>query len=321
MKRLVKFVSFENHFNWLLIFPFERFLFHFPRSIIRMCSAKLSLSVTVLRVQINHHRAAAAALQSLFQRKMPTRVMNKGGVEAGGCLDGMACADETYRGDQRFLMGKRVVFKDVENKEEKGLVKNSSNQNISCSDESSSIGKNSDLSENSMEKSGDGEEVQSSYKGALDAMEALEEVLPIRRGISRFYNGKSKSFASLAEASSSPSIKDLVKPDNPYTRRRRNLLACSLTWDKNRSSSLRSNGGGISKRVTSSTRTTLALAVAMSNSDSNKEAGECNSAGSLLLSSPGKDFSPWRSFSLADLQQCVSVATTCTNSNQLVTKP
>ncbi|KAK6118337.1 hypothetical protein DH2020_047908 [Rehmannia glutinosa] len=216
---------------------------------------------------------------------MPTRFMNN--------LDGM----------------KKVVFKDVEKKEEKGLVKNSFNiQNISCSDESSSsIGKNSDLSENSMEKSCDGEEVQSSYKGgALDAMDALEEVLPIRRGISRFYNGKSKSFTSLADASSSsssssPSIKNLAKPDNPYSRRRRNTLSCNLNWDKNRSSCLKSNGGGITKRTNGSTRSTLALAVAMSNSDS---------------SSPGKDFSPWRSFSLADLQHCVSVAKTCANSNQ-----
>lgn len=111
---------------------------------------------------------------------MPTRDVKNGGLEAGGCLEGMACLDGIYRGDQRFLMGKRVAFEDVEKKEEEGLVKNSCNQSISCSDESSSIGKNSDLSVNSMEKPGDGEEVQSSYKGALDAMEALEEVLPIR---------------------------------------------------------------------------------------------------------------------------------------------
>ncbi|KAI3468052.1 hypothetical protein Pfo_024715 [Paulownia fortunei] len=253
---------------------------------------------------------------------MPTRVVNKGGVEAGGCVHGMPGVDEIYSGDPRFLVGKNIVFEDVRREEGKqGLVKNLCIKNISSSDESSSIGKNSDLSENSLEKSGDGEEVQSSYKGPLDAMEALEEVLPIRRGISRFYNGKSKSFASLVDASSSSSIKDIGKPDNAYLRKRRNLLACNLTWDKTRSSPLRGNGGGISKRVTSSSRTTLALAVAMSNSESDKQAGECNSAGSLSVSSSRKDFSSWRSFSLADLQQCVSVAITCSNSNELATKP
>ncbi|KAL0447344.1 UNVERIFIED_CONTAM: hypothetical protein Slati_1862300 [Sesamum latifolium] len=281
--------------------------------------------------------------------------MEKGGVE-GGCLD------EICGGDGRFLMRKKVVFKDVEKEEEKGLVKN-----VCFSDESSSIGKNSDVSENSMENSGDGEEVQSSYKGALDAMEALEEFLPIRqnkilmgqqgsflgsstthpgtlgltiitihkvdeykphkpkhqcrRGISRFYNGRSKSFTTLSDSSSLSSIKDLAKPDNAYMRRRRNLLACSLNWDKNRSCSpLRSNGGGISKRMTGSPRTTLALAVAMSNSDMDKQGGECNSAGSLAVSSPRRNFPVWRSMSYAHLHPCASVANTYTDSNQTATE-
>ncbi|PIN23992.1 hypothetical protein CDL12_03295 [Handroanthus impetiginosus] len=195
--------------------------------------------------------------------------------------------DEIYRGHQKLMMGKSVDVNDAENKEEMGLlVKNSFIQSTSCSEESSSIGKNSDISENSVEKADGDEEVQSSCKGALDGMEALEEVLPIRKGISKFYNGKSKSFASLADASSSSSssIKDLCKPENAYTKRRRNLLACSLTWDKkNRISSPPRNDGGISKRVT------------------------YNSGPSMLA--------------LADLQQCVSVATAGTRSNQLVTKP
>ncbi|KAL1532632.1 protein OXIDATIVE STRESS 3 LIKE 2-like [Salvia divinorum] len=225
---------------------------------------------------------------------MPTRVMSKVGVE-----------DEIFGGDERFFVGKKVMFKDVREEGVKfGVLKNSS-----WSDESSSsIGKNSDLSENSLEKSGDGEEVQSSYKGPLDAMEALEEVLPIRRGISRFYNGKSKSFASLGDASS---IKEVAKPENAYTRKRRNMVATNLP------SPLRGNGGAISKRVTTSAtaRTTLALAVAMSNSES-----ECNSPGSS--SSPRKkDLSAWRSFSLADLQHCAAVAIFNSNSNVMTVKP
>ncbi|KAL2471922.1 Uncharacterized protein Adt_40058 [Abeliophyllum distichum] len=101
---------------------------------------------------------------------------------------------EVYGGDGRFPVAKKVVFKDVEKreKEEKGL------DSCNSASESSSIGKNSDISEKSLDNFDENEEVQSSYKGPLDAMDALEEVLPIRRGISRFYNGKSKSFASLA---------------------------------------------------------------------------------------------------------------------------
>ncbi|GER32078.1 MTD1 family protein [Striga asiatica] len=210
---------------------------------------------------------------------MPTRVLNSGGIEAGG-----------------VFIERRVVFKDAE---ENGLFKNTVIQNnYSYSESSSSIGKNSDLSE----KSEDGEEVQSTYnKGALDAMDALEEVLPIRRGISSFYNGKSKSFASLAHASSfSSSIKDIAKPDNVYARKRRNLLSCSLNWEnKNRKPScLGSNCGGISKKTASSSRTTLALGVAMSEKDS--DVGKRGGGGKLGIS-------PWRSFSLADLQHCVSV--------------
>lgn len=91
---------------------------------------------------------------------MPTSVMKNGGVEI-------------CREDERLLMGTRVVFKEDDDEREK--------RGISCSDESSSssIGKNSDdLSQNSIDKSQEnGEEVQSSYK---DAIEALEEVLPIR---------------------------------------------------------------------------------------------------------------------------------------------
>lgn len=117
---------------------------------------------------------------------MGTRVMSKGGVEAaGGYVRGMpAGGDEIYSIQQRVLMGKKGVFEDVKGEEEGGgakrLVKNSWSKSITCSDESSSIGKNSDLSESSLERGADGEEVQSSYKGPLDAMEALEEVLPIR---------------------------------------------------------------------------------------------------------------------------------------------
>lgn len=157
-----------------------------------------------------------------------------------------------------------------------------------------------------------------------------------RRGISKFYNGKSKSFASLREASSSTSIKDIGKPENAYTRKRRNLLASNHIWDKNRNFPLRSNGGGITKRPISSSRSTLALAMAMNGSESSSSCCTSEDSNSSpvsrspphlpplhpqgrashsvssksSMSPPRGNFSASRSFSLADLQQWERPTTT-----------
>ncbi|XP_059274791.1 protein OXIDATIVE STRESS 3 LIKE 1 [Lycium ferocissimum] len=233
---------------------------------------------------------------------------------------------DTFKGDERFFCGnKNMVFKGKMN-EEKALN--------SCSSSSSSIGKNSDISDGSMEKTDDSDEVQSSYKGPLSSMEALQEVLPIRKGISRFYNGKSKSFTSLREASTSSSMKEIAKPENAYIKKRRNILACGLAWESNK------NRGGISKRVTNSSRTSLALAAAMNCSSGLSNICEdstdsfsrspapfvsrlnphfkeynhnyCNVSNNSPCLSPlaRGNFSGWRSFSLADLQQCEFVSVT-----------
>ncbi|VYS59251.1 unnamed protein product [Arabidopsis thaliana] len=101
---------------------------------------------------------------------------------------------------------------------------------LSSSSSSDSIGENSDDDE------GGENEIESSYKGPLDMMESLEEALPIKRAISKFYKGKSKSFMSLSETSSLP-VKDLTKPENLYSRRRRNLLSHRIC-----------SRGGISKK-------------------------------------------------------------------------
>ncbi|XP_028807092.1 uncharacterized protein LOC114761821 [Neltuma alba] len=201
------------------------------------------------------------------------------------------------------------------------------------SSSTSSIGRNSDLSsERSMGGEDHGEnEAQSLYNGTLDMMQSLEEVLPVSRGISKFYDGKSKSFTNLADASSSPSVKDLVKPDNAYNRKRRNLMAFNHIWNKNRSFTLKSNNGGISKKpILSSSRSALAVAVAMNSSDSSSSitSEDSNSmspppllpplhrrvsASSITSGGPSStfahSFSAWRSFSLADLQHCATTAT------------
>ncbi|CAI9100719.1 OLC1v1037879C1 [Oldenlandia corymbosa var. corymbosa] len=198
------------------------------------------------------------------------------------------------------------------------------------SSSTSSIGRNSDDDEESSAGrssesgggGGDSEEVQSKLKtGALDSLEALEEVLPIKRSISQFYSGKSKSFTSLSDAATCSSVNEIVKPENAYTRKRKNLMAFNNFWDnKNHSIARRSNGGGIAKRSAGS-RSTLALAAAMGCTESNNNSDSSSSTSpspcvrlpplpphrrrspDLVSSSPQeKNFSPWRSFSLSDLQ-------------------
>ena len=54
-----------------------------------------------------------------------------------------------------------------------------------------------------------------------------------RRGISQFYNGKSRSFTFLKDAiGPSGSAKVIAKADNAYTRKRKILLAHSIMYDQ-----------------------------------------------------------------------------------------
>lgn len=130
---------------------------------------------------------------------MSVRVMNKGTVEGSGYVHGMSyismiespppsttAAEEMFNGDRRFSVREKVVVVAATGKEEISREEKKVNKfgSYSSSSTTSSIGKNSDLSsgEKSVENSGDAtdHEVQSPYKGPLNAMEALEEVLPIR---------------------------------------------------------------------------------------------------------------------------------------------
>ncbi|KAJ6825496.1 uncharacterized protein M6B38_376435 [Iris pallida] len=123
----------------------------------------------------------------------------------------------------------------------------------------SSVGRNSDSSGEGSDGGEESEEVQSSLKGPLDTMDALEDSLPIRRGISKFYCGKSKSFTSLADAQCSSSSRDLAKSQNSYTRKRKSLPTFGSTlWDKTCSNSLRyDEDSAVSKRPANSRRTTV----------------------------------------------------------------
>lgn len=200
---------------------------------------------------------------------------------------------------------------------------------FSSTSSSSSIGRNSDDLPSSSDGDGDGEEAQSPFKpGALDNLGTLEEVLPMKKSISKFYAGKSKSFTSLAEAASISSVKELVKPEDAYTRKRKNLLTHSNFFGKNCSCIPGIGNCGNYKRPINS-KSTSALAATMSCSDSNNSSESLNSSPSspclsrpLLpprtqrysnessLSPPEQKCSAWRSFSLSDLQGAAAAAAT-----------
>lgn len=142
-----------------------------------------------------------------------------------------------------------------------------------------------------------------------------------RRGISKFYTGKSKSFTSLSDASSASSVEDLAKPENPYTRKRKNLLAHGNLLDKNRNHHFGINGTGMSKKSANFGRSMLVLEVSINSLESitDEYSNSITSSSSHHLpplhpqvkrllgdkssSSPPRQNSPWRSFSLSDLQK------------------
>ncbi|KAG0475617.1 hypothetical protein HPP92_015303 [Vanilla planifolia] len=92
---------------------------------------------------------------------------------------------------------------------------------------------NSSIGEASSEDKESGDEAESKLKehGVLGSLISLEDSLPIKRGLSSFFSGKARSFASLAEVGGGNAV-DLVKPENPFNKRRRLLMACKASWKR-----------------------------------------------------------------------------------------
>lgn len=164
---------------------------------------------------------------------------------------------------------------------------------------------------------------------SLNFMKCWSLLSHFRKGISRFYSGKSKSFTSLADASSASSIKDFAKPENPYNKKRKNLLARSNMLEKNCKYPLKNNFGGIPKRLANCNKNSYVFGEASSSSGCSNNHGDSSSSISTSPScclpplhphskssagnesSPPQQQTPWRSFSLSDLQ-CITAASTLT---------
>jgi len=146
---------------------------------------------------------------SPFRIGMAAYVRDRGGVSAQdkAVPAALFLADGSRRDGSQIGIGLRVSGKSPEESSE---------------DSSSSIGESS---ENEEEEEDDG---VSFHGGALDSFSStLEDSLPIKRGLSNHYVGKSKSFGNLMEASNS-NVKDLEKGENPFNKRRRLLIANKL---------------------------------------------------------------------------------------------
>lgn len=97
-------------------------------------------------------------------------------------------------------------------------------------------------------------EVQSAYKGSSAFTPGGS---PPRKGLSRFYAGKSRSFSCLGDVMS---LRDLAKPENPYAKKRRCHVGRSVNAGR---PPLQKGAASISKKALHNGKSTLALAVAM----------------------------------------------------------
>lgn len=150
---------------------------------------------------------------SSFRIGMAAYVRDRGGVSAQdkSVPAALFLADETRRGGSQIGMGLRVSSKSPDESSEE--------------DSLSSIGESS---ENEEEEEEEDDAVSFQEGGALDSFcSSLEDSLPIKRGLSNHYIGKSKSFGNLMEASNIKA-KDLEKAENPFNKRRRLLIANKL---------------------------------------------------------------------------------------------
>ncbi|KAH7674744.1 hypothetical protein IHE45_08G093000 [Dioscorea alata] len=88
---------------------------------------------------------------------------------------------------------------------------------------SSYIGQASDDDDDGGEEE---EEVENKRRDCLTSLVELHMFLPIKRGLSEFFEGKSRSFKCLSDLNIAAATAEvLAKPENPYNKRRR-LLNC-----------------------------------------------------------------------------------------------
>ncbi|GAA0158459.1 hypothetical protein LIER_15477 [Lithospermum erythrorhizon] len=143
-----------------------------------------------------------------------------------------------------MTMNSRIVFSLINQQNNHGIMdedccvisSSSDESNVLSSDYSNVFGGDED--EDEVNSSGSCSSPKSNSSGSksptapLQDMSSILQELPIKRGLSKHYNGKSQSFTSLANVSS---VEDLVKPENPFNKRLKSCKSYGLL-DMHRSS-------------------------------------------------------------------------------------
>ncbi|KAM6601545.1 protein OXIDATIVE STRESS 3 [Cannabis sativa] len=129
--------------------------------------------------------------------------------------------------------GKKSRWISMEGDDNNNHVHDDDAYNSTSSASSSSIGNSTSSNRSSLSSSSDLVDDASSspsssgssshdHNGPLYELSELMSQLPIKRGLSKFFQGKSQSFTSLSKVLS---IEDLAKKENPYNIRRK-MKAC-----------------------------------------------------------------------------------------------
>lgn len=108
----------------------------------------------------------------------------------------------------------------------------------SSDDIEGSVSSSSSDSDSSLSSSSEGD-------GPLYEVNSLRANLPFKRGLSKFFGGKSQSFTSLADVKC---VDDLAKPDNPYRKKMKNSQSYGAQIGVPRSYPPQSSSGSISKK-------------------------------------------------------------------------
>lgn len=117
--------------------------------------------------------------------------------------------------------------KPEEEEEEEGDSSSSKSSSIGVPDDSDEEGEEDGVASSEDAKGG----LRKGGFGSFGSLASLEDSLPIKRGLSNHFSGKSKSFGNLSEANLTDvvsSAKDLEKPEHPFNKKRR-----ILRWSKN----------------------------------------------------------------------------------------
>ncbi|XP_004235639.2 protein OXIDATIVE STRESS 3 [Solanum lycopersicum] len=121
------------------------------------------------------------------------------------------------------------------------ICDNNNMSHSSSSSISSSIGEGSSNISNgsccssSLDTTDDASSSPSSDDGALYDLSSLMSQLPIKRGLSKFYEGKSQSFTSLSRVTS---LEDLAKKESPYRRKMKSCKSYGAGLDSYKSYTL-----------------------------------------------------------------------------------